>query len=69
MQRTYLRPRLAASYLGIATSTLAKMRVQGRGPQFMKVGPRSVIYSVDRLDDWLSSRIYENTSQYTSEVS
>lgn len=65
----YLRPKSAAEYLGIATSTLAKMRVEGRGPQFIKVGPRAVIYSVDRLDDWLSSRIYNNTSQYGLEVS
>ena len=51
----------AARYLGIAPSTLAKMRLSGRGPVFCKLG-RRVIYRRMDLDAWLDSRRRRSTS-------
>ena len=51
----------AAQHLGIATSTLAKLRLSGDGPVFCKIG-RRVIYRVDDLNDFLDSKVRSSTS-------
>jgi predicted DNA-binding transcriptional regulator AlpA len=60
------KPRLrapeAAEYVRLSTSTLAKMRLRGDGPQYSKAGPRIVVYERQHLDDWLTSRIRRSTS-------
>ena len=48
-----LRPADASVAIGRATSTLAKMRMSGDGPVFVKVGV-SVYYPEDSLRDWLA---------------
>lgn len=63
-QVVYLRPKAAAAHLGLACSTLAKMRISGSGPSFIKAGARSVLYSRDCLDSWVATRTFSNTSQY-----
>ena len=40
----------AAQYLGLSPSTLEKMRLQGTGPRFTKLGSRAVGYFVEDLD-------------------
>lgn len=60
-----LDSKVAAGYLGLAPSTLAKMRIRGDGPVFIKVGPRRVVYDVRDLDAWLS----ENRRSSTSDTS
>ena len=42
-----------ARILGMHPQTLAAWRAQGRGPIFLKVGPRKVRYRVRDIDDWL----------------
>lgn len=56
------RPSHAAQYVGLAESTLAKMRLRGDGPPYSKAG-RSVIYRRSDLDRWLASLRRQNTSQ------
>ena len=48
-----LRTEAAARYVGLAPSTLAKMRVRGDGPPFSKAGLRVVVYDIQDLNDWL----------------
>jgi predicted DNA-binding transcriptional regulator AlpA len=57
-----LRAPEAADYLRLSTSTLAKMRLRGDGPQYIKSGPRIVVYERQHLDDWLTSRVRRSTS-------
>ena len=57
-----MRTPAAARYLGIAESTLNKMRLTGYGPPFVKVGPRAVAYRKPDLDTWLSARVRRSTS-------
>lgn len=52
----------AAKHLGLAVSTLEKMRVYGDGPRFVKLG-RSVRYRICDLEAYLAGRVVESTSQ------
>lgn len=54
----------AADYLRLSASTLNKMRLNGNGPEFIKLGARRVIYDLRDLDHWLASRRRKSTSQY-----
>jgi predicted DNA-binding transcriptional regulator AlpA len=56
-----LAPAVAARRLGLSESTLAKMRVYGGGPEYVKLG-RSVRYPEDRLAVWLEERVRTSTS-------
>jgi predicted DNA-binding transcriptional regulator AlpA len=51
----------AAKVLGLAPSTLAKLRLFGNGPTYCKLG-RRVVYRREDLEAWLASRIARDTS-------
>jgi predicted DNA-binding transcriptional regulator AlpA len=51
----------AAKFLGLAPSTLAKLRLSGNGPVYCKLG-RRVVYRGHDLEAWLESHIARNTS-------
>jgi len=52
----------AAAYVGLATQTLAKLRVTGGSPPYFKVG-RQVLHDKAELDKWLDGRRRRNTSE------
>lgn len=58
--------------VGLAPATLAKRRLSGGGPPFVKLGAR-VLYPEAELNDWLTAQPrFENTAQIrrtTPEVS
>jgi predicted DNA-binding transcriptional regulator AlpA len=58
----------AAALLGLSTSTLAKLRLTGDGPPFIKLG-RRVVYRLSDLEKWLDGRCFASTSQYGREPS
>ena len=51
----------AAAFLGLSVSTLAKWRVSGKGPKFVKLGSR-VGYRISDLEDWLEAQTRVSTS-------
>jgi excisionase family DNA binding protein len=51
----------AARFLGLSESTLAKMRLNGNGPVYCKLG-RRVVYRQPDLEEWLESRTTRDTS-------
>jgi predicted DNA-binding transcriptional regulator AlpA len=56
-----------AKLLRVAKSTLERMRVQGGGPRFIKVGPgkRSrVLYRLAEINAWLEKQSFGSTSEY-----
>jgi predicted DNA-binding transcriptional regulator AlpA len=61
-----LSPKEASVYMGrrLSVQTLAKMRLDGRGPRFVKLGSK-VGYRRSSIDEWLASR--ERTSTSSSE--
>lgn len=50
----------AAEHVGLSASTLNKMRVEGRGPRYMRLGNR-VIYRRQDLDAYLERSVVETT--------
>ena len=57
-----LRPPQAAAYIGLTVSTLAKRRVRGERPHFVRLGMKSVGYHVAELDAWLADCRRSSTS-------
>lgn len=54
----------AAKYVGLAKSTLEKMRVYGGGPPFLTLGGSTVVrYLIEDLDAWMVARRSASTSE------
>lgn len=58
-----LRPRAASPYTGLSESTLAKRRLYGLPPRYVRLGGRAVGYLREDLDAWLESCRRRNTSE------
>jgi predicted DNA-binding transcriptional regulator AlpA len=56
-----LNARDAARFVGLSESTLAKLRLNGNGPPYCKLG-RRVVYRLADLEQWLQSRTTRDTS-------
>lgn len=53
----------AAKQLGLSTSTLAKMRLYGNGPAYIKLG-RRVLCRPEDIQNWISENRFRSTSEY-----
>jgi hypothetical protein len=62
------RPKAAAEYLGVAVQTMARWRVEGRGPRYAKLGG-AVVYSLRELDQFIERNTRGSTSEITAEAS
>lgn len=51
----------ASKIVGLSPSTLAKLRLNGNGPIYCKLG-RRVVYRPADLEEWLQSRTTRDTS-------
>jgi predicted DNA-binding transcriptional regulator AlpA len=49
----------AAKYLGLAASTLDKLRCQGKGPRFMRINGKRIFYRQTDLDEYLEESMVE----------
>jgi hypothetical protein len=58
--RLLLDPEKTAEYLAVTVATLAKWRVNGGGPPFLKLGSR-VRYDQKDIDRWIDGRRYRVT--------
>lgn len=56
-----LRPRDVEEEFGIAEQTLANWRSTGRGPAFIRVSPRLVLYQRSEIAKWLAARRVRTT--------
>jgi hypothetical protein len=59
--KTYLPNADAADFLGLSPRTLERMRIDGRGPIFLKLG-RRVVYARADLVAWAETRRRSSTS-------
>ena len=57
-----MRTGAASAYLGLAASTMAKMRMRGDGPVYIKAG-KVVLYDPADCDAWLDARRRQSTSE------
>ena len=46
----------AATYLGLSEATLERDRWRGGNIPYIRVGPRSIRYSLDQLEEYVQSR-------------
>ena len=53
-----------ARQLSLSTSTLAKMRLYGTGPAYIKLG-RRVLYRVEDIQVWIAENRFNSTSEYS----
>ena len=61
-----LRPRDAARHVGLSLATLARMRTDGTGPQFVQLHGRNIAYTRASLDAFLASRpTFKSTAERT----
>ena len=57
-----LTPKQTAKHYGFGVSTLAKWRVQGGGPEYLKIGAK-IMYPQRAFEAWLDSKKVASTSQ------
>jgi predicted DNA-binding transcriptional regulator AlpA len=66
--RTYPDGRLsakdAATYTGLSQYTLANLRMNGKGPRFVKIG--RVFYFQKDLDEWIQEGVAQSTAEARS---
>ena len=60
--KVVLRPREAAKYIGLAPATLAKRRMRGDRPHFVRLGLKSVGYEITELDAFVAGGRRSSTS-------
>ena len=53
----------AAAYVGLAKSTMEKLRVFGDSPVFTKYSTRIVRYRIEDLDAWIAAHRAASTSE------
>jgi hypothetical protein len=58
----YMRPKKAAEYLDLAESTLAHLRVTGKGPTYSSRSPKLIFHTKKQCDQWVSSGTRTSTS-------
>ena len=52
----------AARFLGLSKSWLDKKRLDGGGPEYLKLG-RRVVYDLNDLENWAASNRRKHTSE------
>lgn len=62
-QEALLSPKIAAQFLIMTENRLAKYRLTGDGPTFIKLG-RRIYYRVSDIEAWIEKNRYSSTSQY-----
>ncbi len=55
-KRVHLTPEALANRINKSTITLQRWRSQGKGPQYIKTGHRSVVYDEKDVEEWENSR-------------
>jgi hypothetical protein len=54
-QINLLRPRSVAKMLNVSVQCLAKWRRTDRGPPFVKIGKRKILYDMQDIAGWLTA--------------
>ncbi|MBN6823989.1 helix-turn-helix domain-containing protein [Methylobacterium organophilum] len=54
-QTRKLTPDQAAKHIGVSAAQLAKLRMTGEGPTFLKLG-RKVMYQLGDIETWLAGK-------------
>ncbi len=55
----FLTPKQLAQLLNLSEKTLERMRKDGSGPPFTKIGNKRIRYSIPKLETWLKERTFQ----------
>ena len=53
MEETLLTPAQVAEMTGLTTGALAQLRYLNRGPDFYRLGPRTIRYARSEVQEWI----------------
>ena len=56
LKKNLVKQDSAATFLGLSEATLERDRWRGGNIPFIRVGPRSIRYSLDQLEEYVRSR-------------
>lgn len=65
MQKTLLSSKQLSRILNKSKGTLARWRLEGCGPKFIKIG-RDVMYDLAEINSWIEKNTFSSTSQFTN---
>lgn len=63
----FMTSKETAALLRVSSRTLERMRVEGNGPRYLKVGPGKrarVLYRQTDIETWISQYNFGSTSEY-----
>lgn len=63
----FMTSKETAALLRVSSRTLERMRVEGNGPRYLKVGPGKrarVLYRQADIETWLAKYSFGSTSEY-----
>lgn len=63
-RESLLDTKKSAKFLNVNPKTMIRWRMQGIGPQFIRIGARTIRYRLRDLERWLERRTYNNTAAY-----
>ena len=63
-----LKTRPTADLLDVAEITLKKWRINGQGPNFLRVGVRAIRYRRSDINSWLRSRACKFAHEHDAEA-
>lgn len=55
-----------AEHLGMSPGGLAKLRMEGKGPAFIRVNSRTIRYRWMAVEAWLDGRTHTTTDDYAA---
>lgn len=64
----YYTPKQLAELLCVSPSLLGKLRINGKGPKYVKIGYRSVLYPVFEVAKHLDSLLQKSTSEDSNKL-
>lgn len=59
----YYTSKQLSDLLRVSTNYLNKLRMTGRGPKYVKIGYRSVLYPAPEVERYVSSLLQSSTSE------
>lgn len=64
--RPLAAPVEVAEFLGVSPNALAKMRMTGNGPEFLRVNARTIRYRWEAVESWLNGQTHTTTDDYAA---
>lgn len=55
-----------AQYIGVSEQRLANMRMEGTGPEFIRLG-RAIRYKWSAVEAWVNEHTHTSTDEYTDQ--